>query len=209
MDGSNGRATARAARAAAAPVIFFLSLASAHGQAAPRYHPTLKEIGSGTYVNGKPVTGPPAGYCLYIAGDRTEPDYLAWTSTVNNLSLVHPLPQVAAQMDLKARGRWYASRISALGGDAENRLVPLLTEGEWRTIPAPLQDIVAALGIDDSELVLVSSNLNSGAISVYFLPAFDKDKGYYERKLDVLARYVSTHDMDVRMSLQEILRPPS
>jgi hypothetical protein len=189
-----------------AVLVWLLALAGlAPAAAAQGSLPVVKELGTRTLVNGVPTIGAPIGYCLFLAGDRTEPDYLVGTGTIANLSLVHPVPQVNARMELKAKKRWYAAVTGSAGGVVASSLKPLLTGQVWRTIPARLRHVVDALGVDDAELVLVSSNLNTGSISVYFVPAHDKDRAFYQEKRDLLEQYIHGHDMDAELSLAQVL----
>ena len=139
---------------------------------------------------------------------RPEADYLAGTGTVNNLSLVHPVAAVASAMKLTADRRWYAAFTGSPGGVVVNRFEPLLSPGAWGSVPAPLRHVVAALGLDDADLVLVSSNLNTGSISVYFVPSHDTDRAFYQGKCDRLARYIRGHDMDSELDLEQVLASP-
>ena len=173
--------------------------------AAPRYRPVVKELGTRVLVNGVPTTGAPLAYCLYLPGDRAEADYLVGSGTVNNVSLVHPVPAVAAGMTPAADRRWYAAFTGSPGALVANRFEPLLSAPVWNAVPAPVRRVVDALGLDDADLVLVSSNLDTGSIAVYFVPAHDRDRGFYQGKRDLLQRYIQVHDMDAELTLGQAL----
>ena len=198
MRGSDRRRTGIAAAAAAVSLLL-------SGQAAvpARYKAVVREIGTHRVVNGIPTDGAPLSYCLFLAGDRVEPDYLS--GTINNVALVHPVPAVMARMGQKAPRRWYAAYTGSTGAVVVNGFQPLLSEEVWKTIPARMRHVLAAMGIDNADLVLVSCNLNTGSIAVYFLPIHDKDRAYYERELQLLQSYVRTHDMDADLGLDQVL----
>ena len=164
--------------------------------------PMIREISHQTFVDGREVPAK-AIYCLYLGTDETRALDLV-DDGLSNISLVHPVPAVAARIKEKAPNRWYASYVDETAGVVRTGLAPLFSDTVWRTIPAPLLHIVAAFGLNDPDLILISENLQSGGVSIYFDPSHDSDKAYYMAKLGLLSAYLEAHDIEVLPSRTDV-----
>ncbi len=190
-------------------------LSAAHGQGATistasdgssKYQPIVRALHASVIRNGRPLPDVQTSYCLYFPSrDPNASDESAFG--FRDLALVHVAPQVASRMTLNARKHWYACYFEDAGGAGGGGFLPLLDTDVWKSLPAVLRHIVAALGIDDAELVLISDHLDSGSISIYFRPDHDQDLDYYQKKLAILLAYIGTHDMDQEIPLVEVLGP--
>jgi hypothetical protein len=161
-----------------------------------KYDPVLLGNGSPVPPNGNRSTPGSASYCLYLGSAAARRVDVLSAGTAGNLWLVHPVRD----------RRWYVACAGVEGCGAVGGLEPLLEQRVWRAIPAPVQRVLDALGVDDPDLVVISCRLNTGSVYIYFNTAYVQDLGFYQRKLALLKRYVKTHDMETGLRLEE-LRP--
>ena len=147
-------------------------------------------------------------YCLYLGDEATDrvDQESARAHIQQNVRLLHPVPEAAARMTPPAPHRWYAI---CQNGAADAVTAPLLLERTWKGVPAALRHILAALGVDDPDLLLISGQLVSGSISVYYAPCHDRDRGFYEEKLQTLLRYMEANDLRTDLPLRNVVRSES
>jgi hypothetical protein len=82
---------------------------------------------------------------------------------------------------------------------------PLLVERTWREVPAPVRHILFALGIDDPDLITVSFQILSGSISIYYHPRYQRNRTFYEGKLQILREYMKNHDIQKDLPLNAVI----
>jgi hypothetical protein len=184
-------------------VLVFILAASAAWADVRTDGPIVKEIHFTAYQmrDGKLSTHPETDYCLYYRDKETRRIDAAATTTMS-LLLVHPAPQVAARLASRAKKDWYVSFTDSVQGISDH--APLLSKDNWKAIPAPLQNILIGLGIDDSDLILIACDLHAGSTSVYYHPRHDKDRAFYAGRLKALKAYLVTHDIGKAVSLEMV-----
>jgi hypothetical protein len=193
----------------ACAALLLLSSIASLGSECRTLTPFVKEIRA---IVGS--VGVPAGvsydvhYCLYLGDEGTEriDQETGRARAQQTVRLLHPVPEAAARMVPPAPHRWYAI---CQNGAAGATTVPLLQERTWNAVPAALRHVLAALGVDDPELLLVSGQLVSGSISVYYAPRHDRDRAFYEEKLRVLLRYMEVNDLGTDLPLKNVVRSES
>jgi len=166
-----------------APFVLFTACA-AWGD--PALTPAIREIAATSMSGSRTIF-----LCLYV-GTASMRKLDAEEMVEPPLRLLHPVAEVARHVDVQAPGRWYMLRSPGPGlpsGDME----PLLSDHGWKRVPPLARHALAALGMDDPELILVSCNA-SGSLSIYYLPRYDHDRAFYQRKLALLERYLASHD---------------
>jgi hypothetical protein len=143
-------------------------------------------------------------YCLYIGNEETNriDQETAMVHAQQSVRLLHPVPEAAARMSPPSPHRWYAIYQD---GAARTTTTALLQENTWNGVPAPLRHALAALGVDDPDLLLISGQLLSGSISVYYAPSHDKDRAFYEEKLRKLLKYMEGNDLQKDLPIQNVI----
>jgi hypothetical protein len=184
----------------------FLVLAALAAWSQTKYEPTVKEISFSILLitQDETTTIPQVNYCIYIGNeDSKEKDKLmADSQVIINLSLVHPVPEVLNKVDVKAKKRWFAAYTDTTQGFSATK--PLLTKEIWKIVPARIQHVLLALGIDDLDLILISHNMYSGGTNIYYQPKYDKDKDFYSKKVEILKVYFDSHDVDQAIPLEKV-----
>jgi hypothetical protein len=131
-------------------------------------------------------------YCLYFGDEqaRLADDDPVTARATRTLMLLHPVPEVAQRMQPAAPHRWF---VIARGGSGTTPPAALLVDAVWKRVPTAVRHVLAALGLDDPDLILISCRLDTGTISVFYHPRFDRDRALYECRLDALKRYLRVH----------------
>jgi len=137
-----------------------------------------------------------SSYCLYVGSEAAYERDMSSLGETGSLWLVHPA----------SRARWYASCSSPGGCGGIFGLKPLLEEAVWHAIPAPVQHVLDAVGVDDPDLVLISYRVSSGSVYVYFNTRHDHDEEFYLGKLSMLRRYIRTTNMEMAVPLDRLAR---
>ncbi len=138
-------------------------------------------------------------FVLYVGNAETERnDRLAEHLGITRVtSLVHPAPVdrgagVPSGMAARsARGGWYMTEVDSRM--CCFRAGPLMTREVWRTVPVLARLACVALGPDDENLVLIAWNAFSGSLSIYFAPAVQENRAFFQRKLEMLRDYLEAH----------------
>jgi hypothetical protein len=131
-------------------------------------------------------------YCIYFGDEESSriDDDTGRAHCQQTLLLLHPVVEVASRMAVRAPHRWYAILQTAGGSSTRS----LFEDAIWRSVPRAALHILAALGVDDPDLILISCQFLSGSMSVYYHPRFDRDRAFYEQKLRMLRNYLAAHD---------------
>jgi hypothetical protein len=183
-------------------LLFGLSCAAAMAQA-PLCAPFLKEIRVKVGSTAEEGTRSDFHYCIYFGDEesgRIDED-TGRQHCQQTLFLLHPTVESASGMAVPAPHRWYAIRHAA--GDPAPRA--LLEDRVWRSVPCAARHVLAALGVDDDDLLLISCQFLSGSISVCYHPRFDRDRAFYEQKLQVLQSYIAAHDLREEVPVSRVL----
>ncbi len=143
-------------------------------------------------------------FMLYVGAPATERmDALAErVGVVSNVSLVHPVRPLDGEEGTSSdlsfagdpRGGWYVSEI-----DSQLHVLrrgPLVSRRMWNSVPVLARLALLALGPEDRRLILISWNGISGSLSIFFDPALQTDKAFFERKLEVLQGYLKAHEKE-------------
>jgi len=150
-----------------------------------------------TFSGGTCTAQPCTLFVLYVGNAGTEcVDQVAErTGSVRSVCLVRPAAAPSPPgISTRDRGdRWYMTEIDSERG--VNRRGPLLAREAWRAVPVIARQAYAALG-QNEDLVLISWNGFSGSLSLYFTPAVQADRPFYERMLQVLRSYLEAHAGD-------------
>jgi hypothetical protein len=185
-----------------------LSLTFPAGAQCRIYSPCVKQIRAIVGSSKPNVSGTDSvdvNYCLYLGDQETDriDEESGRAHSQQNLMLLHPVPDVAARMNPQPPHRWYAKCLN--GSLRSDTTSPLLVETTWKEIPAPVRHILVALGIDDPDLITVSYQILSGSISVYYNPRYQRDRIFYEGKLQILREYMKSHDMQKDLPLNAVI----
>lgn len=155
------------------------------------------------YEDGKHSETEYTEYYIYIGSEDTErvDREVTQNGIKASLMLVHPAEGVEAPGPM-AMG-WYAhmfdnSRGINMSGD-------LFTEQVWSTIPFIMKHIIYALGVNDRELLLISTELYSASISIFYDDRYKDNKRFHQNKLAELIEYFETHDLTEDISLSDML----
>ena len=193
------------------PVLALVLAATTAGAEVRTYDPIVKEIHITAYQmseGGVISIRPETDYCVYVRFGAAHIRTIdaAVRSTTERLLITRSASESADRPTGAAKG-WYVSRIDSVRG-ISNR-VPLLSEAEWKTVPALLQNVLVGLGVDDDVLVLIVCDLFKGNISAYYDPAYDRNKTFYTERLKGLHEYVKANDMEKAVPLDRVLQEDS
>jgi hypothetical protein len=183
------------------PILFFAVLSLCAFLPISDYELSVKEVDGEilSFQNQVMTREPYITYCLYLGNEKTKE--LDDVPSLANFSLIHPIEKFN---NLDAAKRWY---ISYSTGDPNRPgfLVPLLETENWSRTPKLLKHILMAFGPDDNDLILISYNVFSQSVSVRYHPRFEKDKAYYEGKLQILQTYWNSHNLEDDISLDDMM----
>jgi hypothetical protein len=188
--------------------LLMFSLTFATGAQCKIYAPCVKQIRVIVGSRKPSVSGTTSvdvNYCLYLGDEDTDriDEESGRAHSQQNLMLLHPVPEIAARMNPQPPHRWYAKCLN--GSLRSDTSTPLLVESTWKEIPTYVRHILVALGIDDPDLILVSFQVLSGSISVYYNPRYQRDRAFYERKLNILQDYMKSHDIQKDLPLSAVI----
>lgn len=158
------------------------------------FTPTVRAITATVGTASSGGQGTDVHYCIYF-GDAKTAEIDETTGKLREqraLMLVHPVAEGMAWLHPAAPHRWY---VVLRGGARAAPVARLLLPEVWPEVPAPARHALAALGVDDPDLILISFQLVSGSMSVYYHPRFDRDREFYEARLLILQRYAEMHDL--------------
>ncbi len=174
------------------------------GAQATFFRPTVRTITAMVGPASLETAAAAPHYCLYFGDERTAAidEETGRARAQRTLMLVHPVVEAVPWTQPAAPDRWYLVLRGGFGGAPVCRL---LVEEAWRNVPAPARHVLAALGLDDPDLLLVSWQLVSGSMSVYYHPRFDRDLEFYRGRLAAMERYIATHDLGEELPLGNVV----
>ena len=182
-------------------ILLCVGIAAAEAAAAPLL-PYVREVDYAvdTFADGTCSRQAESLFVLYVGNAETELlDRAAEHAGIAKaVSLVHQYPSArpsGAMPGLTSRGGdgWYLSEV-----DSERSLArqgPLMERAAWERVPLLARQAYVALS-RDADLVLISWNGFSGSLSIYFTPAVQEDRAFYDRMLQVLRSYLEAHGGD-------------
>jgi hypothetical protein len=188
--------------------LLMFSLALSAGGQCRIYAPRVKQIPVIVGSNTSSVSGTRSvdiNYCLSFGDEETDriDEESGRARSQQNLMLLHPVPEAASRMSSPTPHRWLTKCLN--GFVAPEMAIPLLVESTWKKIPAPVRHVLVALGIDDPDLILVSCQQLSGSISIYYSPRYQRDRAFYEAKLEILNEYLKNHDPRTDVPLSSVV----
>jgi hypothetical protein len=184
-------------------VFFFLALFT---YAEPiNYQASVREVKAQviTLYQGKSETHEDITYCLYVGNDETRQidRYLADAPEVGQFVLVHPVPEIAFKFTIRAKDRWYAMYTDMNQNPPIPIMTELLNEDTWKLVPNVEKNLLKALGEQNDDLIVISYNIPSKSVNVYFHPKHEKDRAFYEEKLKILVEYMAKVDLNSDLGL--------
>jgi hypothetical protein len=142
-------------------------------------------------------------YRIYIGNEESEKidEEVASYGIAAKLTLLHPVE--GAETPFPTMMGWYAYLFDNTRGI--NMAGDLFTEEVWSTMPFILKHILCALDMNDEDLVLISTELYSGSISIYYHTKYSEDKRFYRKKLAKLIEYFEANDLTEDIELSAML----
>ena len=177
-----------------------LGIAAAETAAAPLL-PYVRQVDYAvdTMVDGSSSRQVQFLFVLYVGNAETELlDRAAEHAGIAMaVSLVHPQPSVrpaGAMPGVTSRGGggWYLSEVDSQRWLA--RQGPLMERSAWQRIPLIARQAYVALRPAGQDLVLISWNGVSGSLSIYFTPAVQADRRFFDAQLEILKAYLQAHE---------------
>jgi len=179
-------------------VLFVFLAAAAHVVGADgAYRAQVKEVDAEIWANGAIRGLETAYYYLYMGSPETEKiDINSWGGAETRL--VHRRAGAGLPSAL-SEWRVYVW----LAGAPRPREYSLADPEGWEQVPAPARQALAALGADDPRLLVISCHPDSGSVSIFFHPRYDKDRSFYQGKVEQIRRYLRTRGLPMASSPQE------
>jgi len=102
------------------------------------------------------------------------------------LFLTHLLQE--GEIEKRAPHHWYVSLHRSLVSTPSNK--PLYDKDVWSMIPYTIKDTIGALGEDSPDLLLISYDMYTHSIKVFFHPKYKDNLKFHEKKLkEVIRRF--------------------